>query len=753
MDASSPDRPSGRTTTRRARRMTSLLAAALIAGSAVVAGSATAAVPVFPDNIIVFPDRDFISSEGFQDHVGETALVEVRRPGVAGVIGSARVTIAAGGLPFEVNHPGGACWGAGTGLNVTPDIGPNDVVSVSFAGSSVDTTTGDAYVTSIDYADGATTFTVTGHIGPNVDPANLEQRIVNPALTDTAVGRREVNAVPGPLVANRSGAYQSGLTVNGSTVTATYVFNDAALARTAATGGGARLMSWQVTDAAANRQGLTISEFGEPGGPGMGGCPNGPLTSGPAGPTGVTANLLAGGASVKVDWTPAVAVPGTPAITGYRVTAVGRTVTGGQQSTLGRRIAGVSATTTTITGLTPGETYDVEVESVSSAGTTMPPVVITPGTDIIPPTVAASPAGGAYAAATTVTLSASEPNSQIFYTLDGSDPLDAPGSLSPTALRYTGPLTISATTTLRSVAFDAAGNDSGTRTDAYLIDAGAVLPGAPHIDSATPGVGSITVTWSRNPADVVTEFTVAVTNADGSLRTDLAQNPISVAAPENTVTVNGLTEGTAYYFTVTAHNANGAGPASSRVGPVSPLGTVVANAGPDQTVTRSLSVASRTVTLTGAGSSTDPGTVYLWEQLSGDVVSIASPSALSTSFVLPLFRTPMTNAPMTFRLTVTNGAGTRSDTVVVTPRAGDTVAVTRATWKVGDFRIDGSGTVDGSTVTVHTGSAGGPVIGTATVTAGVWTLRLRNAAAGATRPASLWIESTLGSTAGPIAVG
>ena len=33
------------------------------------------------------------------------------------------------------------------------------------------------------------------------------------------------------------------------------------------------MMSWQLEDADGNRQGLTIAEFGELGGPGMGGCP------------------------------------------------------------------------------------------------------------------------------------------------------------------------------------------------------------------------------------------------------------------------------------------------------------------------------------------------------------------------------------------------------------------------------------------------------------------------------------------------
>ena len=102
-------------------------------------------------------------------------------------------------------------------------------------------------------------------------------------------------------------------------------------------------MAWELVDELGNRQGLTIAENGEPGGPGMGGCPNGPLQSGPPAPTKKEAVDLAGG-GIKVNWTPAVAIPGTPAILGYRVTAVAKTATNGEQVEIGRRIMNPGAT-------------------------------------------------------------------------------------------------------------------------------------------------------------------------------------------------------------------------------------------------------------------------------------------------------------------------------------------------------------------------------------------------------------------------
>jgi hypothetical protein len=235
--------------------------------------AANAAVPSFPDNLVVFPDRDFVTVEGYQDKVGQTATVEVTRPG-GGVIGSAQGVVAAGDVAFEVNHPGGVCWGAGTGLNVTPDIRPGDVVSIRFGATGAETTTvQDTYVTADSILSG-NTVTVKGHVAPTVNRDQMEQRIIEPALKDTSIGRRDIRALPGPLTAD--GGYSSGLQfdIDGpNTFTATYVFNDAATAQLAANATGARSMAWEAQDAAGNRQGMTIAEFREVGGPGMGGCP------------------------------------------------------------------------------------------------------------------------------------------------------------------------------------------------------------------------------------------------------------------------------------------------------------------------------------------------------------------------------------------------------------------------------------------------------------------------------------------------
>ena len=88
--------------------------------------------------------------------------------------------------------------------------------------------------------------------------------------------------------------------------------------------------------------------------------------------------------------------------------------------------------------------------------------------DTVAPTVSATPKPGSFTAAQSVTLAASEP-ATIYYTVDGSAPAAA-------SSRYAAPIAIAATTTLRYLAVDPAGNSS---TGALLYT----------IDSAPPGPG------------------------------------------------------------------------------------------------------------------------------------------------------------------------------------------------------------------------------------------------------------------------
>src|SRR3954451_14597445 len=103
--------------------------AGAVAALAVAPGAASADIvepPPMPHVFTVFPDRDFVSVEGYRD--GEALDVRVMRNGVQ--IGFATGMAAGEEGIFEVNHPGGACW-----VGSTPNIMAQDKVIVAPAGS------------------------------------------------------------------------------------------------------------------------------------------------------------------------------------------------------------------------------------------------------------------------------------------------------------------------------------------------------------------------------------------------------------------------------------------------------------------------------------------------------------------------------------------------------------------------------------------------------------------------------------------
>ena len=514
-------------------------------------GSASAAVPQFPDNLVVFPDRDFVSIEGYSGHAGETALVEVTRPGV-GVIGSAKGKVSGTDVAFEINHPGGLCWGAGTGLDVTPDIKAGDVVSITFPdGSHDETTTSSATVTK-DMVQNGTTVTVEGTYGPDVNPDQMEQRIINAALVDV-IGKRSISAVPGPLTPAPKGGYSSALEFpSPGNFVATYEFDTLEGATTAAAADlGERAMSWEVQDPDGNRQGLTIAEFGEVGGPGVGGCPAGPGQQGsPAG----SASVVRSGTSALVKWTPVTAVPTADPVTGYSIEAVGA-ASGGQQTTQGLRV-GEGVTTVTLTGLDAAASYSFEVRSMSGAKLGVP-FTMGGGTagDTTVPTLSLSPAPAAAGSPAVETNSVTvTSNGQVFYTTDGSPvisgdlPSDSAKLLVGSAIPITGP------TTLKIAAFDQVGNFTVAEGDYTPVVV--ALPAKPTGLAGTQTQNSVALTWNAGDASV-TGYQVTVYDAAGA---KVATQPPVTTVPRQTVT--GLNPGTTYGFTVAARSAAGLGPES-----------------------------------------------------------------------------------------------------------------------------------------------------------------------------------------------
>jgi hypothetical protein len=556
---------------RGGRRGVALAVAGLlgVGGLATVGTSlAAAAVPNFPDNIVVFPDRDFITIEGYQDHIGETATIELTRGTT--VIGSAQGVVAEGDVAFEINHPGGVCWGNGTTLKVTPDIKAGDKATIKFGGTAAgDTTVADAAVGPEHAKLGAdgTTVTVTGHIATGVNPNQLEQRIVNPDLT-ALVGRRDVRAVTGALAPAPKGGYSSGLEIAGNTFTATYQFTDPKAAQIAAGTGIERLMSWQVQDIDANRQGLTIAEFGEAGGPGFGGCPAGPADQ-PA-PTGTfTAVRSADKTKVALTWSASAPAPGAAAISGFDVEAIAPAGTNGVSATLGARL-GPAATSTTLT-VDPATAYTYEVRSMTGAkvGEPFGTSSTTPPADTTVPRLTLSPApaaDGSAVEASAVTL-ASETGADLYYTDDGSSvltgdlPSDSAKLYDPTKpIAVTGDATTP--TEIHAVAIDRAGNY--TPADGLYKRPVTTQPSGPAVPTGLAGTAStssVALTW--NAVTGATSYQLSVYNADGTTLLPPTQQPGETTA--TTQTVGGLNGSTAYTFRVRAINAGGSSDLSDPV--------------------------------------------------------------------------------------------------------------------------------------------------------------------------------------------
>ncbi|KAJ3147897.1 hypothetical protein HDU86_007635 [Geranomyces michiganensis] len=486
-------------------RFTSLLAL-----SAACASGVFAALPLEPNNIVAFPDRDFITIEGYIERAGQQMTVEVFRGNT--VVGYAAGPVSGADVALEINHPGGLCWGAGTTspqLQVTPDLQPGDRIQLSIAGTAVaDSVIQGAFTEKVDYVPGALTFTVTGQLGPSIPIANVESRIVNPALVDTIVGRRDVRATVGDYKTQAfARGYRSGVvesTVGGvRRYIATYDFDPngagaVEVARTAAQGGGVRVMTWQ----APARQGLTIAEFGEVGGPGMGGCPAGPAATGPG--VGKVATIYSAG-SVKVSWTTPALIPGTAPITGYDVQVLPRPVPGGPpRKTTGYR-TDVNVNTVTISDATISASASVvEVRSLRGAQASDIFIASAPQEPVTAIQLTLNPGPSADPSvpitATSVTLTS---NVQIFITTNGALVMngDVP---SDAAVLYDGPILISQKTVLH-VAAIAANGQFETQTVTYQPPS-SPPPQPPTGVKGASVAGGATITWNAPTDTTITGY-------------------------------------------------------------------------------------------------------------------------------------------------------------------------------------------------------------------------------------------------------
>ncbi len=261
-----------------------------------------------------------------------------------------------------------------------------------------------------------------------------------------------------------------------------------------------------------------------------------------------------GNASATVAFT-APASNGGSAITSYRATS---------------SPGGLTATSTgspiTVTGLTNGTAYTFTVVAINAIGTGAASAASNSVTPTAAPTAPGAPTiGTATAGNASATVAFTAPASNGGSAITSYRATASPGGL--TATSTGSPITVTGLTngtayTFTVVAINAIGTSAASGASNSVTPVGA--PGAPTIGTAVPSNSSASVPFTppaSNGGSPITSYTA--TSSPGG---------ITSTSPGSPIIVTGLTNGTAYTFTVTATNAIGTGPASAALNSVTPVG-------------------------------------------------------------------------------------------------------------------------------------------------------------------------------------
>ena len=301
-----------------------------------------------------------------------------------------------------------------------------------------------------------------------------------------------------------------------------------------------------------------------------------------------------------------------------------------------------------VAGLTNGIEYTFTVTATNVAGTSLPTA---PSNSITPSTIPDAPTiGTATAGAGQASIAFTAPDNNGGGAITSYTATSTPGGFTGTLYQAgSGTITVTGLTngafyTFTVTAINAAGTSAASAPSNSVRPR--TIPGAPTIGIATAGGGQATITYTA-PASiggaVITSYTA--TSSPGGFTGTLYQSF------SGTITVTGLTAGTAYTFTVTATNAAGTSAASAPSNAVTPytipnsptIGTATAGAGL-ATVTYTAPVSNGGANITSYRATSSPG------GLTGSVSQAGSGTITVTGLTA--------GTAYTFTVTATNAAGT-----------------------------------------------------------------------------------------------
>ncbi len=397
----------------------------------------------------------------------------------------------------------------------------------------------------------------------------------------------------------------------------------------------------------------------------------------PGAPTGITA--VGGNAQATVSWT-APASNGGSVVTGYVVTPY---ILGVAQTDV---VVG-NVGSAVVTGLTNGTAYTFRVAATNAVGTGAQSADSAPATP--QPTAPAAPTNVIAAGGNTqVTVSWTAPTDNGGSAITGYvvTPFIGAAAQAPVNVGVVTSTVVTGLTNGTAYTFRvAAVNDIGTGPQSAPSNSAtpqvpATVPGAPTGVGATAGAGSAQVSWT------------APASNGGSAVTSYVVTPFIGAAPQTPLTVGnitsatvfGLTNGTAYTFSVAAVNLVGRGADSAASPAVTPITTPTA----PTAVMATAGIGEALVSWTAPGNT---GGTAITGYIVTPFIGATAQTPVTVGNVTTTIITGLTNGTAyTFKVAATNAAGNGAQSTpsaAVTPKSDSQLFTTVSPTRLFDTRV------------------------------------------------------------------